>query len=102
MSLLKTWRAYRGRRGLAREATTLLLAIFAGLVILPLGIYVVGRGLFGQYTRSANDPTGYSFFTLWGDYFQGLAQGSLAHWLIAVGPYVLYKLLKWGNRALGA
>ena len=102
MSLLSAWRAYRGRNGLAHELITLVLALVTGIVILPLAIYAVGRVLFGAYTRSATDATGYSALALWSDFLAGLGHGSLAHWIIAVGPYLLYQLLKLGNRALGA
>lgn len=97
MSLLSAWRSYRGRRGLARESITLALGLLAGLVLLPAGVYVVGRVLFGAYTRSPSDRTGAGPLALWSDYLSGLASGSLAHWLLLVGPYVLYLIVRLGR-----
>jgi hypothetical protein len=97
-SISALWRGYRRRTGLAREAITLMLGLFAGLVLLPLCIYGVGRLLLGPYTRSATETEGAGPWALWMDFLNGLGRGSLAHWLIAVGPYVLYLIVRLGRR----
>ena len=101
-SLLGAWRSYRRRKGLAREAITLVLGLVAGLVLMPLGIYVVGRMLLGGYLRSVTDATPGGPMALWSDYVAGLSQGSLAHWLVLLGPYVLYLIFRVGRSAFRA
>ena len=98
-SLLGAWRSYRRRKGAAREVITLALGAVAGLVVLPIGIYVVGRLLLGAYVRSPTDPTPAGPFTLWTDYLGALAQGSLPHWLVLTGPYVMYLLYRLGRNS---
>jgi hypothetical protein len=99
MSLLTAWRAYRGRKGLARESITLALGLVAGIVLLPAAVYVAGRATLGAYTRSPTDPTPGGPLAFMGDFLAGLAAGSLAHWLLALGPYVLYLIVRFGRRA---
>jgi len=101
-SLLGAWRSYRRREGLAREAITLVLGLFAGLVLMPLAIYLVGRVLLGGYLRSTTDTTPAGPVALWSDYLEGLSQGSLSHWLVLLGPYVLYLILRIGRSAFRA
>lgn len=97
-SLGALWRGYRSRTGLAREAITLMLGLFAGLVLMPLCIYGVGRLLLGPYTRTATDTDGAGPWALWTDFLDGLGRGSLAHWLIVAGPYVMYLIIRLGRR----
>ena len=101
-SLLAAWRSYRRRRGVAHEVTTLLLGLFAGLVLMPLALYAVGRVLLGGYLRSPTDSTPEGPVALWSDYVAGLLQGSLAHWLVLLGPYVLYLIIRIGRGAFRA
>lgn len=98
-SLLAAWRSYRRRKGLGREAITLLLGIVAGLVLLPLAIYVVGRVLLGAYLRDTTDVTSDGPLALWSDYLAGLSQGSVAHWLVLVGPYGAYLIWRIGRKS---
>jgi hypothetical protein len=91
-SLLAAWRSYRHRKGPLRELITLAIGLFTGLVILPLAIYGSGRVLLGDYVRGATEPTPAGPLALWTDYLTGLGQGSLAHWLVLLGPYGAYLL----------
>ena len=97
-SLLGAWRSYRSRSGALREIITLALGLFTGLVILPFAIYICGRVLLGPYVRSHSDPTPAGPFTLWTDYVGELARGSLPHWLVLLGPYVMYLLFRIGRK----
>lgn len=101
-SLLGAWRSYRRRTGLAREAITLLLGLVAGLIVMPMGIFVVGQTVLGGYLRSPTDTTPGGPVALWSDYVAGLSQGSLAHWLVLLGPYVLYLIFRIGRSAFRA
>jgi hypothetical protein len=98
-SLLAAWRDYRRRRGAAREVITLALGLLAGLVLLPLAIYVGGQLILGPYVRSPTDATPAGPLALWTDFLAGLSQGSLAHWLVLLGPYVMYLLWRLARRS---
>jgi hypothetical protein len=86
-SALHYWRRYRRSRGLTRELVTLGLCLFLGLALMPLLIWIVGKAELGPY---ANGGLG----ALLGDYYLGLAKGSLAYWLVALGPYAALWLLR--------
>jgi hypothetical protein len=101
-SLLAAWRSYRRRKGLAREATTFVLGIVAGLVVMPLGIYFVGHVLLGGYLRSPTDTTPAGLPAFFADYLAGLSAGELAHWLVLLGPYVMYLIFRIGRSAFRA
>jgi hypothetical protein len=90
-SPLYYWRQYRRTRGLGRELLTLALCLVIGLLVMPLLIWVVGSTQLGPY---ANGGIGH----LLGDYYLALAKGSLAYWLVALGPYAAVWLLR-GLRA---
>ncbi len=101
-SLLGAWRNYRRRKGLAREVITLVLGLLTGLLVMPFAIYLVGRTLLGGYLRSTTDATPAGAVALWSDFIAGLSQGSLAHWLVLLGPYVLYLIFRIGRSAFRA
>lgn len=98
-SLLAAWRSYRRRSGLGREVITLALGIVAGLLLLPVAIYVVGRMLLGPYLRDTTDVTADGPIALWTDYLAGLSAGSLAHWLVLLGPYGAYLIWRIGRNS---
>lgn len=89
------WRDYRGSRGWTRELVTIALCLFIGLLVVPAGIYFIGRQILGPY---ANGGLPALIFDITG----GLAAGSLPFWLLVAGPYIavwLWRLLRWGWRA---
>jgi len=79
-TLLKAWRRYRRTRGLSHELVTLLLCLGAGVVAMPLLIWVVGSQTLGAYANGGP-------LNLWRDFFMALGTGSRAYWLVALGPY---------------
>lgn len=86
-SPLHYWRRYRRTRGLQRELLTLGLCLTVGLLVMPTLIWFVGSAQLGPY---ANGGLG----TLLLDYYLGLLKGSLAYWLVALGPYAAVWLLR--------
>ena len=86
-SPLHYWRRYRRTRGLTRELLTLGLCLVLGLLLMPILIFLVGQAELGPY---ANGGLG----SLLGDYDVTLAKGSLAFWLVALGPYGALWLLR--------
>lgn len=92
VSLLKSWRQFRRTRGARREIITILLCLAIGLLLMPWLIFAVGNATLGPYADGGP-------FILWRDYLVGLLHGSLAFWLVALGPYVavwLWRGLRWG------
>lgn len=63
------------------------MLLACGLFVVPLLIWVVGQGVLGPYGDGGA-------FTLLADFFLGLKNGSLIHWLVAAGPYVFVLILR--------
>jgi hypothetical protein len=64
-------------------ATGLLL----GVTALPVAIFYSGAATLGRYE-------GASLKALYASLFQGLAEASIASWVVFLGPYGLYLLFK--------
>jgi hypothetical protein len=73
----------RGRR----ELTILVVLLAFGLFIVPLLIWVVGRGVLGPFEDGGP-------FALLVDFFNGLRTGSLVYWAVALGPYIMVTVLR--------
>ncbi len=86
-SLLKFWRRYRQTRGLQHELLAFGLCLAFGLIVMPLLIWAIGSAKLGPYA-------GGGLGALWGDYLLALLKGSLAYWLVALGPYAGLWLLR--------
>jgi hypothetical protein len=67
---------------LAREARILLWSLAAGAFAVPPLIWLTGRALLGPYANGG-------IFALWGDFAQQVVSGSLAAWIVLLGPFVL-------------
>jgi hypothetical protein len=80
--------AFRVETRTQREAVLLGGALALGLLVIPLVIWIVGHRALGPYTRG-DDPHGLGPLALYGDYFSGLAHGSLGYWAVAMGPALL-------------
>ena len=74
-------------RTAVKELALFLILLFAGLVVLPVLIYMVGRALFGDYSG-----TGFSDFyqMLHGE----LRAGEPVVWFLMLSPYVAWQLLR--------
>ena len=71
-----------------RDAALFGGAVALGLLVIPLLIWIVGHRVLGPYTRG-DDPRGHGPLALYGNYFSGLAHGSLGYWTVALGPAML-------------
>lgn len=80
-------------RGLARELLLAGAALAAGLLLLPLLVWVTGALVLGPYRGG---PA-----RLWLDYLALLGSGSLAAWVLLLGPYALLLCLRLLHRAAG-
>ena len=69
------------------ELTLALSLFFAGLVLLPLAIYLTGQSVFGEYG-------GHGF----SDFFRRLSgevrNGRLVVWFLVLSPYLVVMLLR--------
>ena len=81
-----------------RELALALLGLLLGVLLMPLLVWVAGMVALGPYANGG-------FGALLGDFLRGLAEGSLACWLVLAGPYLvmsLVRLLRLALRGLAA
>lgn len=71
-----------------RELLLIVAALFIGLLVIPLLIWIVGHWTLGPYTHGDSGPA-YGPLTLYGDYFTSLSRGNPGFWAVALGPLVL-------------
>jgi hypothetical protein len=62
-------------------------SLFAGLVIVPVMIYIAGAATLGAYASGG-------FWSFMGDFHVNFFTGSPAAWTVALGPYALVLLLR--------
>jgi|SRR5579863_5378530 hypothetical protein len=86
---------YRSARGVWRELLAVAICLLIGLIVMPCLIFAAGRIVLGAYPHGG-------LFALWRDLLQRLIVGSRAAWLIVLGPYVLFWLLRGGRWLLRA
>lgn len=65
-----------------RELIWLGVWLAFGLLLLPALIWIAGRVSLGDYVNGGP-------LALWQDLLNELGRGSLAHWLVIIGPYLL-------------
>jgi hypothetical protein len=70
-----------------REIALLFVLLFVGLVLMPLGIYLVGREVFGEYGGHG-----------YGDYF-GTLSGKIRSrdavaWFLVLSPYLAWQFVR--------
>lgn len=76
-----------------RELLWLFIGLALGCLLLPVLIFVVGVRAFGPYAGGeAGDLVNH--------FYQGLGQGVLACWVVAVGPWIGLLLLRTVFRAV--
>ncbi len=92
-TLRKFWRRYRQTSGLQHELIAFGLCLAIGLVLMPTLIWVIGSSALGPYTNGG-------LLALGRDYFAALLKGSMAFWLVALGPYAGLWLLRAARRGL--
>lgn len=68
---------------LQRELALLGIGALLGFVVMPALTWAIGTAVFGKYAG------GGSVFSLYGNFFKALGQGTLSFWMVAFGPYVL-------------
>ena len=70
-----------------REAALLLGFLLFGLLILPIAIYLVGLGIFGEYGGGG-----------FGDFYAGIHRdirsGDRVVWFLVFAPYLIWQVLR--------
>ena len=74
-------------RAWAVELAAVAAGLVIGLTLLPVLIFYAGVATLGRYE-------GASLGLLYSSLFSGLAQGSVAAWVVLLGPYGLYVMGK--------
>lgn len=68
--------------GWAQEAALAAIALAVGFAVMPLIIFFAGSSMLGRYE-------GASAARLYDSVYRGLSEGSLAAWMVVLGPYAL-------------
>jgi hypothetical protein len=71
----------------SQELSLALLALAVGSGIMPILIFFAGSMALGRYD-------GASLTRIYDSLYQGLAVGSVASWIVVLGPYGFYLLFK--------
>lgn len=75
------------KRKFLNELALALSLLFAGLVLLPLAIYLTGQAVFGEY-----GGTGFADF--YGRLSAEVREGSPVVWFLVLSPYLILMLLR--------
>jgi hypothetical protein len=73
--------------GWAQEASIALFALAVGFGLMPLLIFIVGSSSLGRYDGATSAR-------LYESLYQSLGAGSLASWIVVLGPYGIYLIAK--------
>lgn len=84
-SRARAW--YASQPTLPFEAVTLGLAVLVGLLVMPALIYLAGRYTLDAYANG-------NLFSLYGDFFRGLAEPRSSNWVVVFGPFVFLTLFR--------
>jgi len=82
---------------LKKEGALFAVLLFAGFVLLPIAIWLVGKAVFGAY-----GGTGYSDF--FGNLSGKIRGGDLVAWFLVLSPYLVWqclRLMALGWRSVG-
>ena len=78
---------WAGERPWAWESAIVAASLVLGVGLMPVLIFYAGVASLGRYE-------GASLHALYGSLFAGLEEGSIASWVVVLGPYALYLLLR--------
>jgi hypothetical protein len=73
--------------GFVKQLSIAGVGLAAGLGLLPILIYFAGAGLLGRYE-------GASLLRTYQSIYSGLVTGSIAAWIVVLGPYLLFMLFR--------
>ena len=87
MRMSFSFRQFAKARPWAFELGVAAVGLVLGVALMPVLIFYAGVATLGRYE-------GASLPTLYESLFQGLAQASIASWVVFLGPYGLYLMFK--------
>jgi hypothetical protein len=87
MALNTTVASWARERPWAWESAVVVAALVAGVALMPILIFYAGAATLGRYE-------GANLRSLYSSLFVGLAEGSIASWVVFLGPYALYLLFR--------
>ena len=76
------------KQKILNELALALMLIFAGMVLLPLSIYLTGQSVFGEYG-------GAGFTDFFGRLSGELREGRSVVWFLVLSPYLIVMLLRF-------
>jgi len=71
----------------ALESAVVVAALLIGVALMPILIFYTGVATLGRYD-------GANLHSLYGSLFAGLQDGSIASWVVFLGPYAFYLLFR--------
>lgn len=84
-----------------KEAALFLVLLFFGFVLMPIGIYLVGQNIFGDYG-------GYGYADFFGILSGKIRAGELVAWFLILAPYLAWQTARmtvfgwqWTSRTRG-
>lgn len=92
-ALARSLESYRRQPRPVRELIIALALVLAGLLLMPLGVYLVGQATLGPYARGGMSA-------LLGDWFRSLFRGESAPWMLALGPLAVVLIWRLFRLAL--
>lgn len=70
-----------------KEAALFLVLLFFGFVLMPIGIYLVGQKVFGDYG-------GYGYADFFGILSGKIRSGELVAWFLVLSPYLVWQITR--------
>jgi hypothetical protein len=75
------------QRAAIRELALFLGLLLFGFVIMPVGIYLVGQKVFGQYA-------GHGYAGFFGEISAQVRHGNFFVWFLVLSPYLVWQTLR--------
>ena len=75
------------RRAVRKELALLAGLLFFGIVLMPIGIFMTGKTVFGAYG-------GHGFADFFGTLTAKLRAGDLVAWFLVASPYLVWQVLR--------
>jgi len=70
-----------------KEAALFFGLLFFGFVLMPIGIYLIGRDLFGEYG-------GHGYADFFGTLSGKIRAGEFVAWFLVLSPYLIWQILR--------
>jgi hypothetical protein len=99
-SLRQATRRFQALPTLQRELLLLALLLLFALLVLPSLVWIAGQIFLGDYLRTPDGTRTGGPLALTLDFIAGLFSGSMGHWLMLLGPYLLVLACRGGSRVI--